>query len=47
MNARCAPATLIILDVQDAIDQPVWNGKNNPGYLAVIMRLLAHWRKHG
>ncbi|WPO97589.1 isochorismatase family protein [Pseudomonas sp. HR96] len=38
---------LIILDVQDAIDQPRWNGKNNPGYLAVIQRLLAHWRGNG
>jgi hypothetical protein len=46
MNARPAPPPLIILDVQDAIEQPVWNGKNNPGYLAVIMRLLAHWRKN-
>jgi len=26
---------LIILDVQDAIDQPVWNGKSHPGYLSV------------
>ena len=35
---------LIILDVQDAIDQPVWNGKSHPGYLSVIQRLLWHWR---
>lgn len=35
---------LVILDVQDAIDQPVWNGKSNPDYLTVIQRLLAHWR---
>lgn len=47
MNARPAAVPLIILDVQDAIDRPVWNGKNNPEYLAVIMRLLAHWRKNG
>ncbi|MCE2892226.1 MAG: isochorismatase family protein [Hyphomonadaceae bacterium] len=45
MNVQSAPAPLIILDVQDAIDQPVWNGKNNPGYLAAIQRLLAHWRR--
>jgi nicotinamidase-related amidase len=38
---------LIILDVQDAIDRPNWHGKNNPGYLAVIQRLLAHWRTRG
>ncbi len=38
---------LVILDVQDAIDQPVWNGKSNPDYLSVIQRLLAHWRGKG
>ncbi|WP_336873998.1 hypothetical protein [Pseudomonas juntendi] len=38
---------LIILDVQDAIDQPVWNGKSHPGYLSVIQRLLWHWRSSG
>ncbi|CAO3304311.1 isochorismatase family protein [Pseudomonas asiatica] len=37
---------LIILDVQDAIDQPVWDGKNHPGYLSVIQRLLRHWRSN-
>ncbi|MEO0439184.1 MAG: isochorismatase family protein [Pseudomonadota bacterium] len=36
---------LIVLDVQRAIDQPVWNGKNNPGYLHVIQALLKHWRE--
>lgn len=40
-------APLIILDVQDAIDRPVWGGKSHPGYLAVIQRLLAHWRHQG
>ena len=38
---------LVILDVQDTIDQPVWNNKSNPDYLNVIQRLLAHWRKNG
>lgn len=38
------PLPLIVLDVQDAIDQPIWNGKNNPDYLRVIQHLLAHWR---
>lgn len=47
MNVKPCPTPLVILDVQDAIDQPVWEGKNNPGYLAVIQRLLAHWRRHG
>ncbi len=44
MDVRSGAPPLIILDVQDAIDRPVWNGKNNPGYLAVIQRLLAYWR---
>lgn len=47
MNPKPSPLPLIILDVQDAIDRPVWDGKNNPGYLAVIQRLLAHWRAKG
>lgn len=38
---------LVILDVQDAIDQPVWAGKNNPDYVNVIQRLLKHWRAQG
>lgn len=38
---------LIILDVQDAIDQPVWNGKNNPSYIVSIQNLLSHWRREG
>ncbi|WP_455925745.1 isochorismatase family protein [Pseudomonas putida] len=38
---------LIILDVQDAIDQPVWKDKSHPGYLSAIQRLLAHWRANG
>ncbi len=46
MNIQASPTPLVILDVQDAIDQPIWKGKNNPGYLAVIQRLLAHWRQN-
>ncbi|MEL6688496.1 MAG: isochorismatase family protein [Pseudomonadota bacterium] len=38
------PIPLIVLDVQDAINQPIWDGKNNPDYIAVIERLLAKWR---
>lgn len=41
------PLPLVILDVQDAIDRPVWDGKSNPGYLASIQRLLAYWRANG
>jgi len=40
------PTPLIILDVQDAINQPVWNHKNNPDYLSVIEKLLKVWREN-
>lgn len=46
MTLSSEPVPLVILDVQDAIDQPIWDGKSNPGYLAVIQRLLAHWRQN-
>lgn len=37
---------LVVLDVQDAIDQPVWADKNNPDYVKAIQELLAHWRRN-
>ena len=40
------PFPLVVLDVQDAIDQPVWRDKNNPDYIEVIQNLLVHWRRH-
>lgn len=46
MQVQENPFALIVLDVQ-AIDRPNWEGKSNPGYLAVIQRLLGHWRLHG
>ncbi len=47
MNAMSGPVPLIILDVQEAIDRPVWDGKSNPQYLNVIQQLLGHWRANG
>lgn len=47
MKDQPSPIPLVILDVQDAIDRPNWDGKNNPGYLLVIQRLLALWRSNG
>ncbi len=47
MKDRPSPIPLIILDVQDAIDRPNWDGKNNPEYVVVIQRLLNHWRSNG
>ena len=37
-------AALIVIDVQDAIDDPRWGPRNNPGAEAVIAELLAAWR---
>jgi nicotinamidase-related amidase len=37
-------AALIVIDVQDAIDDPRWGPRNNPGAEAVIAALLAAWR---
>ena len=47
MTDTNTPLPLIILDVQEAIDQPVWDGKNNPDYVAAIQGLQAHWRAQG
>lgn len=47
MMDQSSPVPLVILDVQDAIDRPNWDGKSNPGYLAAIQRLLALWRSNG
>ena len=43
-----ATATLIVIDVQQAIDQPFWakeGPRNNPGAEQVIARLLDAWRR--
>jgi nicotinamidase-related amidase len=35
---------LIVIDVQQAFDNPRWGERNNPGAEAAIAALLAHWR---
>lgn len=35
---------LLIIDMQKAIDEPVWDGKNNPAYETRILDLLTLWR---
>lgn len=47
MTKKAVPIPLIVLDVQDAIDQPVWADKNNPDYVKAIQKLLVHWREKG
>jgi nicotinamidase-related amidase len=37
-------AALIVIDVQDAIDDPRWGPRNNPGAESVIAALLEAWR---
>ena len=37
-------AALIVIDVQEAIDDPRWGPRNNPGAEAVIAELIAAWR---
>jgi nicotinamidase-related amidase len=37
-------ATLIVVDVQQAIDDPRWGPRNNPGAEGAIASLIAVWR---
>jgi len=39
-----ATTGLVIIDVQQAIDEPEWDGKNNPDYQTRILDLLTLWR---
>lgn len=42
-----SPAVLLVIDVQKAMDSPVWGRPGQPGMEAAIGRLLAHWRGRG
>ena len=42
-----ADATLIVVDMQEAIDDPRWGPRNNPGAEDNIARLIARWRAEG
>lgn len=39
-----ASTALVVIDVQKAIDDPRWDGKNNPDYQTRILDLLTLWR---
>ena len=39
-----ADAVLIVIDMQEAIDDPRWGPRNNPGAEANIAALIAAWR---
>jgi nicotinamidase-related amidase len=46
MNAAAPPA-LIVVDVQQAFDDPSWGKRNNPDCESNIGTLIEHWRRQG
>ena len=46
-DAPARDAALIVIDVQEAIDDPRWGPRNNPDAEAIVAALLAAWRAEG
>jgi nicotinamidase-related amidase len=46
MTLRLHQPTLVVIDVQNAIDDPRWGRRNNPDAEVVINRLLTAFREH-
>lgn len=47
MQALPKNAALIVIDVQQAFNNPIWGQRNNPQAEANVARLLAGWRESG
>ena len=47
MDRLTATTALVIIDVQDAFDDPSWGHRNNPEAEANVARLLGAWRQAG
>ena len=47
MTVDLTRPALVVIDVQNAIDDPMWGPRNNPDAEATIAGLLAAWRRQG
>jgi nicotinamidase-related amidase len=47
METLPATSTLVLIDLQKAIDDPSWGVRNNLQAESNVARLLAHWRRKG
>jgi nicotinamidase-related amidase len=47
MNGEASPPALLLIDVQQGLDAPVWGARNNPQAEEQMLVLLAAWRHRG